>query len=369
MSRDANGGAIWAWLVVMLPTLVGCSTLTGAQSIGEGHDTPPTSPLSTAVTALPNATRTTPPSRTPSSTPDVEPQRTPTAFQGLSVVAGTYVVYSISERPGASGAIRDAYYAIPAEGGPPKPLLTLPLGSSSSLSPDGKTLAYTMSRVNLGGRPELMLLDMGTGGTTKVPDSLDCGAPSWSPDGKELALVCGRDTKNIYVMRLPDYGRVSLTTWQEEYENQLSPEWSPDGKWLAFLNYIGGQRTDPREGIYLLDTDCLADPGGCQQPTHGPLDCVEWFVWSSDSTAVGCVEGSNIRFIDISTRQSWDMRFPRSIAGFAWSPSGEQLAVSLAESSIGLYTDVFVRDSGDEALTQITQGQGDKYVRFWLVVP
>jgi Tol biopolymer transport system component len=213
-----------------------------------------------------------------------------------------------------------------------------------------------------------MLLNMETSEITKVPDSLDCGAPSWSPDGKALALVCGRDTKSIYLMRLPDYGRIPLTTWQEERESQLSPEWSPDGKWLAFLNYIGGQRTDPREGIFLMDSGCLAEREGCRQATHGPLECVEWFVWSNDSTAIGCVEGSNIRFIDISTGRSWEMHFPRSVARFAGSPSGEQLAVSLAASSGGQYTDVFVRDSGNEAFTQITQGQGDKYVRFWLVV-
>jgi Tol biopolymer transport system component len=294
---------------------------------------------------------------------------TPSVFPAAALEAGTYIVYSVAERGSTSGAIEEGYYAITADEGASRRLFALPLESSSSLSPDGKTLAYAALRLNLAGRPELMLLDMETGDTPRVPDSLDCGAPSWSPDGKELALVCGRDTKNIQLMTLDDYGRIPLVTWLEEYEEQLSPEWSPDGKWLAFLNYIGGQIRDPREGIYLMDTNCLADPGSCRQATRGPLGCLEWFVWSSDSREVGCVEGSSIRFIDISSREEREMQFPRSIAGFAWSPTGDQLAVSLAASTAGGYTDVFFADVGGENLTQITHGKGDKTIQFWLVVP
>jgi len=369
MSRFRSVRCVGIWLAIMLPALAGCGIPTDGQRNGEAQGTAPA--------ASPSATPTAPSSLTPTKTPRPAPiptlesqgQTTSTALPAAELDAGTYVVYSVTQRESPSGAIVDGYYAIPAEGGVPQYLFSLQPGSSSSLSLGGRLVAYTMSKVSLGGRPVLMLLEIGTGDITEVPDSLDCGAPSWSPDGDQLALVCGRSTKNIHLMSPVDHSRVPLTTWQEDYENQLSPEWSPDGEWLAFLNYIGGQRRDPREGIYLIESGCLAEPGSCRQATHGPLDCVEWFVWSSDSKAVGCVEGPNIRFIDITTRQTWAMNFPRSVAGFAWSPSGEQLAVSLAGSSSGGYTDVFVRGAGDEALTQITHGEGDKYVRFWLVVP
>ena len=315
-------------------TVMGCNGLGSTDLNGDNRGTSSPPSTSHTLTVAPNSTRAGPTQDVATSAPE-GPQLTPTASQAPRLAPGTYVVFSKTESQGASGGIKDAYYAIPAEGGKPQPLLLLPVESSASLSPSGKTLAYTVSRINMGGRSELELLNLELGQAIVVPGTLDCGAPFWSPSGSEMALACGSGAKDIYLLTIDDFGLIQLTTWQDDYEEQLSPAWSPDGRWIAFLIYIGGQKSDPREGIYLIDTECLATAADCHESTLGPLDCLEWFVWSSDSEAVGCVEGSSIRFINISTREQMVMDFPGPIAALAWSPTGDQLAVSLPDSSGG----------------------------------
>jgi len=369
MSGTTKTIAIFLCLTIMPPILMACSSLARPylENDNRGTSTVPSTPH--AVTAPPTSTQTNSTQDATSSATEEGLQLTLTASEAPGLPSGTFIVFSKTESQGASGGISDTYYAVSAEGGLPQPLLILPVGSSASLSPSGKTLAHTVSRSNMGGRPELVLLDLETGQTMEVPGTLDCGAPSWSPNGREIALACGSGAKDIYLLTIDNFGLTQLTTWQDDYEEQLSPAWSPDGQWIAFLNYIGGQKRDPREGVYLIDTECLATSAACQESTLGPLDCLEWFVWSSDSKSVGCVEGSTIRFIDTSTREPSVMDFPGPIAALAWSPSGDRLAVSLLDSSGGRYIDVHMRDREEESLTRITEGQGDKFVRFWLVVP
>lgn len=369
MSVTARTMAIFTWLMVMPVVVMSCSSLAGPSLESETQRASPGSSTQQATTASPSSTRVNLTQDAAASATQEGPLPTPTSGEASGLPSGTYVVFSKAESQGGSAGIKDAYYAVPSVGGLPQLLLLLPLESSASVSPSGDTVAHTVSRPNAGGRPELVLLELQTGQTTEVPGSLDCGAPSWSPTGGELALACGSGVKAIYLLTVDGLELTQLTTWQDDYEEQLSPAWSPDGRWIAFLNYIGGQKRDPREGVYLIGTECLATPAACQEATLGPLDCLEWFVWPSDGKAVGCVDGAAVRFIDISTGKQESMMLPSPIAGFAWSPLGDQIAVSLPDSSGGRYIDVFVGDSAASELTQITQGQGDKIVRFWLVVP
>jgi TolB protein len=78
-------------------------------------------------------------------------------------------------------------------------------------------------------------------------------APSWSPDGSELAFVSNRGgSHQIYIMQT-DGTKVRVLS--DLAAGAESPTWSPDGFWLAFVAYTGeGVGINARE-IYLVRSD------------------------------------------------------------------------------------------------------------------
>lgn len=100
-------------------------------------------------------------------------------------------------------------------------------------SPDGRTLAFQAV-----GRIWLMDLPDGTPRrlTTDVFDHLEY-APSWSPDGQNLAFTTFDDVDG-HVWRVPSRGGrpIRLTREPAEY---LNPTWSPDGSTLVVARGTG----------------------------------------------------------------------------------------------------------------------------------
>lgn len=105
------------------------------------------------------------------------------------------------------------------------------VASDFSLSPDGRTLAYSYNG-------SIMLRDVSTG-TTKQIISQGFNV-LWSPDGSRLAYIV-RDANginNIYVYELSTGNSVPLTG---DYQSQESdPSWSSDGSRIAFVSNRGG---------------------------------------------------------------------------------------------------------------------------------
>jgi Tol biopolymer transport system component len=75
-------------------------------------------------------------------------------------------------------------------------------------------------------------------------------APSWSPDGREIAYVSTRNEGNqeIYIRNVSTGAeRLVLPSRPGFNINTTSPGWSPDGRWLCFSTFTGG--------IYIVGTD------------------------------------------------------------------------------------------------------------------
>ncbi len=63
-------------------------------------------------------------------------------------------------------------------------------------------------------------------------------APTWSPDGKQVALVLTRDgSSQIYLARV-DGSDLRRLTFSDAIDTE--PTFSPDGKWLLFTSDRGG---------------------------------------------------------------------------------------------------------------------------------
>jgi len=71
-------------------------------------------------------------------------------------------------------------------------------------------------------------------------------APSWSPDGTQIAFVSDRTgSPQVYIMD-SDGGGPRRITFQSDYS--VTPAWSPDGRWIAY-----GVRAAGEFDLYLID--------------------------------------------------------------------------------------------------------------------
>ncbi|MDQ2975710.1 MAG: S9 family peptidase [Acidobacteriota bacterium] len=108
--------------------------------------------------------------------------------------------------------------------------------SDPRVSPDGRSVAFTIGDVNLDGNRvvnQIYVISI-AGGAAKQLTTGDKSAssPRWSPDGKKLAYVTG---SQLWVMNDDGSGKEQVTKIST---GAAAPVWSPDGKWIAFTSDV-----------------------------------------------------------------------------------------------------------------------------------
>jgi dipeptidyl aminopeptidase/acylaminoacyl peptidase len=108
--------------------------------------------------------------------------------------------------------------------------------SDPRVSPDGRSVAFTIGDVNLDGNRvvnQIYVISI-AGGAAKQLTTGDKSAssPRWSPDGKKLAYVTG---SQVWVMDDDGSGKEQVTKIST---GAAAPVWSPDGKWIAFTSDV-----------------------------------------------------------------------------------------------------------------------------------
>ncbi len=113
-----------------------------------------------------------------------------------------------------------------------------------SWSPDGKEIAYVSFETT---RPAIYRQVLATGAREQLTGFKGLnGAPAWSPDGKSMAMVLSKDgSPDIYLM---DLATKKLNRLTRHYAIDTEPTWMPDGKSLLFTSDRGG-----RPQIYRYD--------------------------------------------------------------------------------------------------------------------
>jgi len=111
--------------------------------------------------------------------------------------------------------------------------------AAPEVSPDGKWVAYGISTPDMEanrGVSNIWLVSTSGGEAIQLTQSGKDSAPSWSPDGKTLAFLSGRDgTSQVYVISMEGGEAKKLTTLSTGADLF---KWSPDGKSIAFTSGV-----------------------------------------------------------------------------------------------------------------------------------
>ena len=113
------------------------------------------------------------------------------------------------------------------------------------------------------------------------------GQPRLSPDGRRVAYVVSRidSEANAYrtaIWIAPLDGSAEPRQFTSGERNDSSPRWSPDGRWLAFVSNRDGEDEKKAKGqLYVM----AADGGEPRKLTDGK-ESVESIAWSPDSERI-----------------------------------------------------------------------------------
>ena len=103
--------------------------------------------------------------------------------------------------------------------------------TATSFSPDGSRIAFTANARGSDKR-ELSVLELKTGEISRIK-YIAAVQPSWSPDGKKIAVNIQRGEKPS-ILAVIDIESGNMNTIAEAAG---APAWSPSGEWIAYLSH------------------------------------------------------------------------------------------------------------------------------------
>lgn len=173
--------------------------------------------------------------------------------------------------------------------------------SGIAFSPDGKSIAYSLSFGPRLGR--LGVMDIATGETRTISKAIpsSIGSPTWSPDGKIIATTTLEPYSKLYregVNRLLFYNAdgskswnwKGLKDWSFGVRGKDGPIWSPDGNYFAAIS----------DGVlWIIPVDLKGQTTGL--PTRLTNELADIPSWSGDSKHILYLTTEGLKKINIQT--------------------------------------------------------------------
>jgi len=269
------------------------------------------------------------------------------------------------------GLTAGGVYPIEREGEMPGPafkdVLSLKSLGSPSISPDGKSILYTVRQADWEKNrydSEIWLYRDGQKPfqLTRTRDGSSSGA-AWSPDGQWISFRSSRDKGSQIYLISPWGGEASKLTSHEEGINAY--RWSPDGKHIAFTaTEPRSEESEAREKQYgrfevedaeyrlshlwTIEVDLDGEPEA-KRLTSGDTFTVGSFRWSPDGEKIAfdhrpdplidSYTKTDISILELSSGEITPLvTQPGSDGGPLWSPDGRWILFSTKMGDDRYYT-------------------------------
>jgi Tol biopolymer transport system component len=200
-----------------------------------------------------------------------------------------------------------------------------------SWSPDGTQIAFASNRESDTGLQIYLMKADGSEQQRLGPvQPGDNSHPSWSPDGSQIIFQSKRDTNgnvlddnsDLFLMNA-DGSEITLLVFHSTEDTE--PVWSPDGKYIAFIS-----ERSSRDEIYVMS------PDGSNITQITDLNVSKTTLnWSGDSQSLAFEGSGDIYAVDVATKETTKIIGLRNSneSGPVWAQGKDHIIFSSDQTS------------------------------------